>query len=177
MNIQYKPFDLIDTIRDNNLSYTHSFTKKVTTADANVEKLQDKAESFRKSVKKLKRYSPGGISREMLTDQAEDLVKSYNAMKNSSDQVTDKDVQKQLAKLDKLFSDNERTLRKAGIEKLNGKYTFDRSAFAEASEKTVNALFPVTTPSSEKRIRSCAMSRRPLTTYSTLLPSTMSAAL
>lgn len=115
MNIQYKPFDLIDTIRDNNLSYTHSFTKKVTTADANVEKLQDKAESFRKSVKKLKRYSPGGISREMLTDQAEDLVKSYNAMKNSSDQVTDKDVQKQLAKLDKLFSDNERTLRKAGI--------------------------------------------------------------
>ena len=141
MNIQYKPFDLIDTIRDNNLSYTHSFTKKVTTADANVEKLQDKAESFRKSVKKLKRYSPGGISREMLTDQAEDLVKSYNAMKNSSDQVTDKDVQKQLAKLDKLFSDNERTLRKAGIEKLNGKYTFDRATFAEASEKTVNALF------------------------------------
>ena len=90
MNIQYKPFDLIDTIRDNNLSYTHSFTKKVTTADANVEKLQDKAESFRKSVKKLKRYSPGGISREMITDQAEDLVKSYNAMKNSSDLGTDK---------------------------------------------------------------------------------------
>ncbi len=141
MNIQYKPFDLIDTIRDNNLSYTHSFTKKVTTADANVEKLQDKAESFRKSVKKLKRYSPGGISREMLTDQAEDLVKSYNAMKNSSDLVTDKDVQKQLSKLDKLFSDNERTLRKAGIEKLNGKYTFDRAAFAEASEKTINTLF------------------------------------
>ncbi len=141
MNIQYKPFDLIDTIRDNNLSYTHSFTKKVTTADANVEKLQDKAESFRKSVKKLKRYSPGGISREMLTDQAEDLVKSYNAMKNSSDLVTDKDVQKQLSKLDKLFSDNERTLRKAGIEKLNDKYTFDRAAFAEASEKTINTLF------------------------------------
>ena len=141
MNIQYKPFDLIDTIRDNNLSYTHSLTKKVTTADANVEKLQDKAESFRKSVKKLKRYSPGGISREMLTDQAEDLVKSYNAMKNSSDLVTDKDVQKQLSKLDKLFSDNERTLRKAGIEKLNGKYTFDRAAFAEASEKTINTLF------------------------------------
>ena len=141
MNIQYKPFDLIDTIRDNNLSYTHSFTKKVTTADANVEKLQDKAESFRKSVKKLKRYSPGGISREMLTDQAEDLVKSYNAMKYSSDLVTDKDVQKQLSKLDKLFSDNERTLRKAGIEKLNGKYTFDRAAFAEASEKTINTLF------------------------------------
>ncbi|MDE7001451.1 MAG: hypothetical protein K2P73_14390 [Lachnospiraceae bacterium] len=141
MNIQYKPFDLIDTIRDNNLSYTHSFTKKVTTADANVEKLQDKAESFRKSVKKLKRYSPGGISREMLTDQAEDLVKSYNAMKNSSDLVTDKDVQKQLSKLDKLFSDSERTLRKAGIEKLNGKYTFDRAAFAEASEKTINTLF------------------------------------
>ena len=141
MNIQYKPFDLIDTIRDNNLSYTHSFTKKVTTADANVEKLQDKAESFRKSVKKLKRYSPGGISREMLTDQAEDLVKSYNAMKNSSDLVTDKDVQKQLSKLDKLFSDNERTLRKAGIEKLNGQYTFDRAAFAEASEKTINTLF------------------------------------
>lgn len=51
MNIQYKPFDLIDTIRDNNLSYTHSFTKKVTTADANVEKLRIKPNPSAKASK------------------------------------------------------------------------------------------------------------------------------
>lgn len=59
MNIQYKPIDLIQEIQKNNYSYTHTFTKKLTVADEKVEKLQDKAERFKKSVKKLKRYSSG----------------------------------------------------------------------------------------------------------------------
>lgn len=141
MTIQYKPADLIDQIRQNNYSYTHSITKKLTEADANVEKLQDKAESFKKSVKRLKRYSAGGISRDLLESQVEDLVKSYNDMKSSADKVTDKDVQKQIAKLEKLFSDNEKNLKKAGIGKVNGKYTFDSDTFGDAADKTINALF------------------------------------
>lgn len=141
MNVQYKPYDLINHIKNNNYSYTHSFTKKITEADDNVEKFQGKAESFKKSVKKLKRYSAGGISKELLESQVEDLVKTYNNMKTSSAEVADQDVRKQLSKLEKLFSDNEKDLKKIGVEKVNGKYALDSKTFAEASDKTINALF------------------------------------
>lgn len=141
MNIQYKPFDLINNIKNNNYSYTHSFTKKITEADAGVEKLQDKAESFKKSVRKLKRYTSKGISRDLLESQVEDLVKSYNTMKSSAGDVTDKAVQKQLSKLEKLFSDNEKALKKIGVEKVNDKYALDSKTFADASDKAIDALF------------------------------------
>lgn len=141
MTVQYEPAKLIEQISQNNYSYTHSFTKKMTEADANVEKLQNKAESFKKSVKKLKRYSAGGISRDLLESQVEDLVKSYNDMKNSSTKVTDQDVQKQIKKLDQLFASNEKNLKKIGVEKVNGKYTFDTKTFQDAKDKTINALF------------------------------------
>ena len=73
MNIQYKPFDLILDIKNNNFSYTHSFTRKITETDEDIEKLQNKAASFKKNVKKLKRYSAGGISRDLLETQVDDL--------------------------------------------------------------------------------------------------------
>lgn len=141
MTVQYKSTDLINKISQNNYSYTHSFTKKVTEADASVEKLQEKAESFKKSVKRLKRYSAGGISRDLLESQVEDLVKAYNDMKSSADKVTDKNVQKQLSKLEKLFSDNEKDLKKIGVEKTGSKYTFDTKTFGDAADKTINTLF------------------------------------
>ncbi len=141
MTVQYTPFDLIQKIMQNNYSYTHSYTKKITEADENVEKLQDKVGKFKKSVQKLKRYSAGSISKDLLESQAEDLVKTYNDMKNSSAKVTDPDVQKQITKLEKLFTDNEKSLKKIGIEKVNGKYTFDSKTFQEASDKRINELF------------------------------------
>lgn len=140
MNIQYKPIDLINKISQNNYSYTGSYTKKMTETDSDIEKLQGKAETFQKKLKNLKRYTSGGISRELLSSQVEDFVKSYNDMKSSSGKVTDKDVQKQLSKLEKLFSDNEKSLKKIGIEKVNGKYTFDSDTFEEAPDKYVDAV-------------------------------------
>lgn len=44
-------------------------------------------------------------------------MKSYNDMKESSESVTDKDVQNQLAKLDKLFTDHKKELRKLVLNK------------------------------------------------------------
>ena len=140
MTVQYEPINLINQISQNNYSYKYSYTKKVTEADANVEKLQDKAESFKKSVKKLKHYTSKGISRDLLETQVEDLVKSYNNMKTSSAKVTDEDVQKQITKLENLFSDNEKELKKIGVEKVNGKYSFDSKTFTKAADKTIDAL-------------------------------------
>lgn len=62
-------------------------------------------------------------------------------MKDSSTEVTDKDVQKQISKLEKLFSENEKSLKKIGVEKVNGKYVLDSKTFADAADKTINALF------------------------------------
>ena len=99
MTVQYTPFDLIQKIMQNNYSYTHSYTKKITEADENVEKLQDKVGKFKKSVQKLKRYSAGSISKDLLESQAEDLVKTYNDMKNSSAKVTDPALRRQMANI------------------------------------------------------------------------------
>lgn len=140
MAIQYTSYDLIKKITDNNYSYTNSYVKKFTEADTNVEKLQDKSADFQKKIKVLKRYSPGGTSKAILEKQLTDLVKSYNEMTGSADKVTDKDVQKQLTKLQKLFSDNEKDLKKIGIEKVKGKYEFDSDVFADAADKTINTL-------------------------------------
>lgn len=141
MTIQYSSSDLIKKIAGNNYSYTYSSVKKVTEADANVKKLQDKAEAFKKKVKTLNRYTSGSISKDLLSNQVEDLVKTYNDMKNSSSAVTDKDVQKQITKLEKLFSDNEKNLKKIGVTNVNGKYSFSSDTFEDASDKIINTLF------------------------------------
>lgn len=141
MTVQYTPAELIKKITQNNYSYTASYSKKITETNTNVEKLQGKADTFEKKIKALKRYSSGGISKELLATQVEDLVKAYTDMTKDSGRVTDKDVQKQLTRLEKLFSDNEKSLKKIGIEKVNGKYTFDSDTCKDASDKYIDALF------------------------------------
>lgn len=141
MTVQYTPAQLISKITKNNYSYTSSYKKKITETNTDVEKFQDKADTFRKKVKALRRYNSGGISKELLATQAEELVKAYNDMTKDSDKVTDKEIQKQLTKLEKLFSDNEKGLKKIGIEKVNGQYTFDSDTFEDARDKYIDAIF------------------------------------
>lgn len=116
MAIQYTPIDLINKISKNNYSYTTHRVKKVTETDESIEKLQDKSEAFQKKLQKLKRYTSGGISKDMLEKQLTDFLKSYNDMKESSESVTNKDVQKQITKLEKLFSDNDKALKRLALK-------------------------------------------------------------
>jgi len=141
MTVQYTPAQLISKIANNDYSYTSSYKKKITETNTDVEKFQGKADTFRKKVKALNRYTSGGISKELLATQAEELVKSYNDMTKDSGKVTDKEIQKQLTKLEKLFSDNEKGLKKIGIEKVNGQYTFDSDTFEDAPDKYIDAIF------------------------------------
>ena len=140
MAIQYTPIDLINKISKNNYSYTTHRVKKVTETDESIEKLQDKSEALQKKLQKLKRYTSGGISKDMLEKQVTDFLKSYNDMKESSESVTNKDVQKQITKLEKLFADNNKALKKIGIENINGRYALNSKTFAEAKDKNINAL-------------------------------------
>lgn len=144
MAVQLKPYlptDLIKKIINNNFSYTSSYTKKIVETDTDIQKLQDKEETFRQKLKNLKRYSPGGTSKDLVEKRLEDFLKSYNELESSSASITDKDVKKQISKLKNLFSEHEKDLKKIGVTKEKGKYTLNSKTFADAKDKTINELF------------------------------------
>jgi len=143
MAVQLKPYlpaDLIKKIINNNFSYTSSYTKKIVETDTDIQKLQDKEETFRQKLKNLKRYSPGGTSKDLVEKRLEDFLKSYNELESSSASITDKDVKKQISKLKNLFSEHEKDLKKIGITKEKGKYTLNSKTFADAKDKAINEL-------------------------------------
>lgn len=144
MAVQLKPFlpmDLIEKITNNNFSYTSSYTKKIVETDTDIEKLQDKEETFRQKLKALKRYSPGGTSKDLVEKRLEDFLKSYNDLESSFASITDKDIKKQISKLKNLFSEHEKDLSKLGVTKEKGKYTLNSKIFAKAKDKTMDELF------------------------------------
>lgn len=144
MAVQLKPFlpmDLIEKIANNNFSYTSSYTKRIVETDTDIQKLQDKEETFRQKLKNLKRYSPGGTSKDLMEKRLEDFLKSYNELESSSASVTDKDIKKQISKLKNLFSEHGKDLEKIGITKEKGKYTLNSKAFAKAKDKKIDELF------------------------------------
>lgn len=116
-------------------------TRKVTEVDEGIEKLQGSMSTFSKSMKWLKKYKSGASSKTRLEKEINSLVKAYNEMGENMDDVTDKDVKKQMAKLDKMFSENEKSFNKIGVEKVNGKYKFDSKKLEKADEKILSALF------------------------------------
>lgn len=144
MAVQLKPFlpmDLIEKITNNNFSYTSSYTKRIVETDTDIQKLQDKEETFRRKLKNLKRYSPGGTSKDLMEKRLEDFLKSYNELESSSASVTDKDIKKQISKLKNLFSEHAKDLEKIGITKEKGKYTLNSKTFAKAKDKKIDELF------------------------------------
>lgn len=141
MAVQYTQMDLLNKIAQNNYSYKNSYVKKVTEVDENVGNLQDNMSTFKKSMKWLKKYSSGATSKTRLEKELNSLIKSYNEMDKNADSITDKDIQKQMTKLEELFSENAKNFKKIGIEKVNGKYTLDSSKFEDADDKALDALF------------------------------------
>ena len=141
MAVQFTPIKLLQHIKDNNFSYYNSYKKQVKETNESVEEFQNKLEKFRKDVADLKKYSPGITNKSKLEKELSDFVKSYNNMEKSAENITDKNVRKQLSKLRSLFSENEKDLRKIGIKKTNGKLTFDEDEFDDADTKVIDRLF------------------------------------
>ena len=141
MTVQYTQMDLLNKIAQNNYSYRNSYVKNITEVDENVGKLQDNMSTFKKNVKWLKKYKSGATSKTRLEKELTSLIKSYNGMDKNVDSITDKDIQKQMSKLEELFSENEKNFKKIGIEKTNGKYVLDSTKFEDADEKALDALF------------------------------------
>lgn len=142
MAIQYTPSDLISKISNNDFAYTNSYKKRVREADTDVEGLQKDIEDFRKNVRSLRTYSSGVTTKSKLEKQLTKLAKSYNSMKKAAGNVTDDEVKEQMTKLENLFTDNEKNLKKIGIKKASdGKLSFDKEVFEDAEDKDIDKLF------------------------------------
>lgn len=142
MAIQYTPSELISKISNNDFSYTNSYKKRVREADTDVEGFQKEIEEFRKDVRSLKNYSSGVTTKSKLQKQLNKLVKSYNSMQKAAGNVTDDEVKEQMTKLENLFADNEKDLKKIGLKKSSdGKLSFDEEVFEDAEDKDIDKLF------------------------------------
>lgn len=139
MAVQYTANVFLDN--NNNCIYVNSYKKKTLEANTDVQKFQKNAEAFRKSVKDLNKYSSKSSIKSKLVKQIKGFVDSYNSMKESSGKVTDKELGKQLEKLDGLLAENDKKLGKIGIKNDGGELEFDSEAFEEAKDKAIDELF------------------------------------
>lgn len=120
------------------------YKKIVRESDEDVESFQTKFEDFRKVVRKLHNYSSNDTTNDKLKDYLTDLADTYNSMVKDKDNITDKSLLKQLDKLDTLFDDNSKALKKLGLKMTDGKLEFDDEKFdddADSEQKTINSLF------------------------------------
>jgi hypothetical protein len=142
MNVNYTCSSFIDKVKNNNYSYTNSYTKLVRESDTDVEKFQEKFEELRKNIRSLHNYSSNNTTDEKLKNYLTKLTDTYNSMVNDKDSLTDSSLQKQLDKLDSLIDDNAKALKKVGLKKTDGKLEFDEDTFDDdADKKTINKLF------------------------------------
>lgn len=141
MAIQYTATDFLNKLSANNFSYTNSYKKKVREANADVEMLQDDIAALQKAVRSLGKYSEGVTPKTRLEKQLQSLVKTYNSMDKSADKVLNDELAKQMDKFEKLFSENEKNLKKIGLKKSDGKLEFDSDVFEDAEDKIINKLF------------------------------------
>lgn len=147
MAIQYstdeflKKINLNQNFNNTNLSYNYTYKKKVNASNLDIETLQDDIENLKKSIKKLAKYSEDLTPRTAVKKQLESLVKTYNTYKKNTGKITDDETKEQIEKLEKLFSDNERALKKLGLTKSDKKMELDSDIFDKADKKNISKLF------------------------------------
>ena len=133
--------DLLNKIESNNGSYTTTSKKKVCELDTDVKALKEQISDLKKNVKSLKNYSSESTIKSKVERNLKKIVKSYNELKKNSGKIADEELNKQLSKLDDLFSDNEKELKKIGLKKEDGKLKFDSDIFEDAEKEDIDKLF------------------------------------
>lgn len=140
--MQISSSDLYEKITNNGNTYTKNYKKKVREADTDVQDMQESMETFKSSVRKLKRYKSGVSSRSRVEKQLKNFTSAYNDLKKVSANVSDKKVQKEMKKIDDYLTDNKKLLKKVGIKKgTNDKYSFDSEVLKDAEDEDLDALF------------------------------------
>ena len=139
--MQISSSELYNKITSNDNSYTKNYKKRVREADTDVQDMQESMETFKSSVRKLKRYKSGAVSRSRVEQQLKKFTSAYNDLKKVSANVTDKKVQEEMEKIDDYLTDNKKLLKKVGIKKgTNDKYSFDSEVFEDVEDEDLDEL-------------------------------------
>ncbi len=141
MAIQYTATDFMNTLANNNYSYTGSYKKNMLAVDEDMETLQDSISSMRKLMRGLASNTSDNFSKTKLETQLTEFVSSYNTMVSDAGDVSNDNLEKQLKKLTNLVSDNEDLLEEIGITVTDGIMSFDTEDFEDASKKTISKIF------------------------------------
>lgn len=147
MAIQYTARDfylkMFNTLPQHNFNYAYdySYKKKVSESDTDMEALQEDITKLKKTVKSLGKYSESGTTKARLKSQLESLVKTYNTYNKKAGKISDDETKEQIEKLEELFSDNEKALKKIGLKKSDKKLELDSDTFDDADQKWINKLF------------------------------------
>ena len=147
MAIQYTASDfylkMYSTLPQHNFNYAYdySYKKKVSESDTDMEALQEDITKLKKTVKSLGKYSESGTTKTRLKSQLESLVKTYNSYNKKAGKISDDETKEQIEKLEELFSDNEKALKKIGLKKSDKKLELDSDTFDDADQKWINKLF------------------------------------
>lgn len=147
MAIQYTTRDfylkMVNTRPQHNFNYAYdySYKKKVSESDTDMEALQEDITKLKKTVKSLGKYSESGTTKTRLKSQLESLVKTYNTYNKKAGKISDDETKEQIEKLEELFSENEKALKKIGLKKSDKKLELDSDTFDDADQKWINKLF------------------------------------
>lgn len=141
MAIQYTAIDFWNKLYENNFSYTSNYKKKVHESNADVETLQEDITAFKKTVRDLTGYTKSVTSPNRLEKKLKSLIKTYNSMDKNAANVSNKELGEQFEKLEELFSENEKDLKKIGVKRTDKKFEFDSEIFEDADKRIINKLF------------------------------------
>lgn len=142
MNISYSTSsEFYNKISSNGNKYVSSYRKSVREVDTNVQDLQEDIESFRKNIRYLKNYDSDTMTRSKLEKYLDKFADSYNELKKSAENITDKELSNTLTKLEDFMEENEKSLKKLGIKKSGSKWTFDQEVLEETKDSDIDKLF------------------------------------
>ena len=141
MNISYSASDLYNKKSSNGNSYISSYRKNVREANLDVQNFQKEIESFRKSVRKLKNFDSDTVTSNKLEKYLKNFTESYNKLKDSGEEITDKELSKTLSDVDEFLKENKKSLKRLGLKESNGKWEFDEKVLEETKESDLNKIF------------------------------------
>lgn len=136
MSISISQF-LVD-VRFNQYTYKTYSKKKVREADTNVQEFQESLSEFQKKVKKLRKYDSKVTTSEKVKTQISDMVKSYNTLLTKYSNTDNKDISKNMKKLEQIFDDNSSTLKKIGVRKDGNTWKFSENSFDSLETSKIN---------------------------------------
>lgn len=140
MNITFTMDSLYSQIakKDNSYISPNKQEKKILQANTDVQDMCDDISDLRNRLRKLRSYDEELTGQTKLEKQLKKFTESYNSLKEQYEEMDcDKNIKKQMTKLDNLIDEHKNKLEKIGIKNKNGKLNFDSEKFNDAKSKEI----------------------------------------